>query len=97
MENKLKGSEEPHVELDSRLLSALLTVSIVCVKVTMHDFKKDLQLFLTSTTSPFAYPQGVNRAFPYVSSNEADDIVDIETPMLFQLVGYKTWALLYYY
>ena len=40
---------------------------------------------------PFAYPQGVNRAFPYVSINEADDIIDIETPMLFQLVGYKTW------
>ncbi|XVF86961.1 hypothetical protein PTKIN_Ptkin18bG0082500 [Pterospermum kingtungense] len=59
MENKQKGSEESHVELDSRLLSALLT--------------------------------GVNRAFPYVSSNEADDIVDIETPMLFQLVHSKNF------
>ncbi|XWS16115.1 hypothetical protein CRYUN_Cryun34aG0057900 [Craigia yunnanensis] len=59
MENKQKGSEESHVELDSRLLSALL--------------------------------MGVNRAFPYVSSNEADDLVDIETPMLFQLVHSKNF------
>lgn len=28
----------------------------------------------------------MNRAFPYVSSNEADDIVDVQTPVLFQLV-----------
>ncbi|XWS12200.1 hypothetical protein CRYUN_Cryun37aG0069600 [Craigia yunnanensis] len=59
MENKLKSSGECHVELDSRLLSALLT--------------------------------GVNRAFPYVSSNEADDIIDIETPVLFQLVHSKNF------
>ncbi|XP_012455742.1 protein SLOW WALKER 2 [Gossypium raimondii] len=58
-ENKRKGSRESHVELDSRLLSALL--------------------------------MGVNRAFPYVSSNEADDIVDIETPILFQLVHSKNF------
>ncbi|KAL9228490.1 hypothetical protein vseg_004067 [Gypsophila vaccaria] len=43
-----------HVELDSRLLSALLT--------------------------------GVNRAFPYVSGDEADEIVDVQTPVLFRLV-----------
>ncbi|MBA0779268.1 hypothetical protein Gotri_003536, partial [Gossypium trilobum] len=61
-ENKRKGSGESHVELDSRLLSALLMVGI-----------------------------GVNRAFPYVSSNEADDIVDIETPILFQLVHSKNF------
>lgn len=54
MENKQKGSEGSHVELDSRLLSVLLTVSIVRVKVTMFDFGKDLQLFPTSPTSPFA-------------------------------------------
>ncbi|KAK8664456.1 hypothetical protein V6N13_084245 [Hibiscus sabdariffa] len=65
-ENKRKGSGESHVELDSRLLSALLMASIVFVK-------------------------GVNRAFPYVSSNEADDIVDIETPILFQLVHSKNF------
>jgi len=29
----------------------------------------------------------VNRAFPFVSSNEADDIVDVQTPVLFQLVN----------
>lgn len=39
-ENKRKGSGESHVELDSRLLSALLMVSIVCVEVTVHDLKK---------------------------------------------------------
>ncbi|EOY27355.1 JHL06B08.2 protein, putative isoform 1 [Theobroma cacao] len=58
-ENKLKGSGESHVELDSRLLSVLLT--------------------------------GINRAFPYVSSNEADDIIDMQTPMLFQLVHSKNF------
>ncbi|KAK9030980.1 hypothetical protein V6N11_032379 [Hibiscus sabdariffa] len=58
-ENKRKGSGESHVELDSRLLSALL--------------------------------MAINRAFPYVSSNEADDIVDIETPILFQLVHSKNF------
>ncbi|WCJ26384.1 CCAAT/enhancer-binding protein zeta [Euphorbia peplus] len=41
-EHKMDNSSESHVELDSRLLSALLT--------------------------------GVNRAFPFVSSTEADDI-----------------------
>ncbi|KAF8011279.1 hypothetical protein BT93_J1784 [Corymbia citriodora subsp. variegata] len=51
---KEKDAQEAHVELDSRILSVLLT--------------------------------GVNRAFPYVSSNEADDIVEVQTPLLFQLV-----------
>ncbi|XP_062076846.1 protein SLOW WALKER 2 [Humulus lupulus] len=51
---KAKNLLEAPVELDSRLLSALLT--------------------------------GVNRAFPYVSSTEADDIIETQTPMLFQLV-----------
>uniref|UniRef100_A0A803PCQ3 CCAAT-binding factor domain-containing protein n=1 Tax=Cannabis sativa TaxID=3483 RepID=A0A803PCQ3_CANSA len=51
---KAKDLLESPVELDSRLLSALLT--------------------------------GVNRAFPYVSSTEADDIIETQTPMLFQLV-----------
>ncbi|XP_030535917.1 protein SLOW WALKER 2 [Rhodamnia argentea] len=51
---KEKDATDTHVELDSRILSVLLT--------------------------------GVNRAFPYVSSNEADDIVEVQTPLLFQLV-----------
>lgn len=38
MDKKQKGCEESHVELDSRLLSALLTVSIVCVKVNIQGF-----------------------------------------------------------
>ncbi|XP_021716576.1 CCAAT/enhancer-binding protein zeta-like isoform X1 [Chenopodium quinoa] len=45
---------DSHVELDSRLLSVLLT--------------------------------GVNRAFPFVSGDEVDEIVDVQTPMLFRLV-----------
>ncbi|XP_065855876.1 protein SLOW WALKER 2 [Euphorbia lathyris] len=53
-EHKMENSSESHVELDSRLLSALLT--------------------------------GVNRAFPFVSSTEADDIIEVQTPMLFRLV-----------
>lgn len=32
------------------------------------------------------FSQGVNRAFPFVSSDEADDIIDVQTPVLFQLV-----------
>ncbi|GMH17563.1 hypothetical protein Nepgr_019404 [Nepenthes gracilis] len=56
---KAKHSPESHVELDSRLLSALLT--------------------------------GVNRAFPFVSSDEADEIVEVQTPMLFQLVHSKNF------
>nr|BAJ53201.1 JHL06B08.2 [Jatropha curcas] len=57
--HNVKDSLEPHVELDSRLLSALLT--------------------------------GINRAFPYVSSSEADDIIEIQTPMLFRLVHSKNF------
>ncbi|KAI9160002.1 hypothetical protein LWI28_004150 [Acer negundo] len=53
-ESKAKSPTESHVEMDSRLLSALLT--------------------------------GINRAFPYVSSSEADDIIEVHTPMLFKLV-----------
>ncbi|XP_060206018.1 protein SLOW WALKER 2 [Lycium barbarum] len=53
-DKKEKDSSETHVEMDSRLLSALLT--------------------------------GVNRAFPYVSSDEADDVIQAHTPVLFQLV-----------
>lgn len=45
---------ESNVEMDSRLLSALLT--------------------------------GVNRAFPFVSSEEADDIIEVQTPILYRLV-----------
>ncbi|KAJ9181067.1 hypothetical protein P3X46_009238 [Hevea brasiliensis] len=52
--NKGESSSESHFELDSRILSAVLT--------------------------------GVNRAFPYVSSTEADDIIEVQTPMLFRLI-----------
>jgi hypothetical protein len=30
--------------------------------------------------------QGVNRALPYVASSEVDDIVEVQTPILFRLV-----------
>ncbi|XP_072984339.1 protein SLOW WALKER 2 [Typha latifolia] len=52
--NKDESSLESNIEMDSRLLSALLT--------------------------------GVNRAFPFVSSDEADDIMEVQTPTLFRLV-----------
>lgn len=58
-EKDVKSLAEPHVEMDSRLLTALLT--------------------------------GVNRAFPFVSSNEVDDIIEVQTPMLFQLVHSKNF------
>ncbi|CAK9310566.1 unnamed protein product [Citrullus colocynthis] len=56
---KSKDHSESHVEMDSRILSALLT--------------------------------GVNRAFPYVLSKEADDIIELQSPMLFQLVHSKNF------
>ncbi|GFP99495.1 ccaat/enhancer-binding protein zeta [Phtheirospermum japonicum] len=58
-EGKTKATSESHVEMDSRLLSALLT--------------------------------GVNRAFPFVSSDEADDVIQVQTPLLFQLVHSKNF------
>lgn len=33
--------------------------------------------------------QGVKRAFPYVASDEAEELVEIQTPMLFKLVRSK--------
>ncbi|GLJ10892.1 hypothetical protein SUGI_0137430 [Cryptomeria japonica] len=56
---KPESLTETPVEIDSRLLSALLT--------------------------------GVNRAFPYVSTDEADDIIHKQTPVLFQLVHSKNF------
>ncbi|XP_051135888.1 protein SLOW WALKER 2 [Andrographis paniculata] len=57
--DKTKDTSESHVEMDSRLLSALLT--------------------------------GVNRAFPFVSSDEADDVLQVQTPLLFKLVHSKNF------
>ncbi|KAL2555049.1 CCAAT-binding factor [Forsythia ovata] len=34
---------------------------------------------------------GVNRAFPFVSGDEADDVIEVQTPMLFQLVHSKNF------
>ncbi|KAI4387338.1 hypothetical protein MLD38_005178 [Melastoma candidum] len=53
-EENENDASEPHLELDSRILSVLLT--------------------------------GVNRAFPYVSSDEIDDVVESQTPLLFKMV-----------
>ncbi|KAK4427436.1 CCAAT/enhancer-binding protein zeta [Sesamum alatum] len=57
--DKPKVTSETHVEMDSRLLSALLA--------------------------------GVNRAFPFVSTDEADDVIEVQTPLLFQLVHSKNF------
>ncbi|XP_010261717.1 PREDICTED: CCAAT/enhancer-binding protein zeta isoform X2 [Nelumbo nucifera] len=34
---------------------------------------------------------GVNRAFPYVASDEVDDVIQVQTPMLFKLVHSKNF------
>nr|CAB3456830.1 unnamed protein product [Digitaria exilis] len=52
--NEVNSTAGSDLEMDSRILSALLT--------------------------------GVNRALPYVASSEVDDIVDVQTPILFRLV-----------
>ncbi|OEL15322.1 CCAAT/enhancer-binding protein zeta [Dichanthelium oligosanthes] len=52
--NKVSSTAGSDLEMDSRILSALLT--------------------------------GVNRALPYVASSEVDDIVEVQTPILFRLV-----------
>ncbi|EOA34544.1 hypothetical protein CARUB_v10022090mg [Capsella rubella] len=56
---KQESPSDSPVELDSRILSALLT--------------------------------GVNRAFPYVSADAADDIIESQTPVLFKLVHSKNF------
>lgn len=81
-----KSSDSP-VELDSRILSALLTVSPdvffflntrgLCNLIAL---RLQINLFLITPL------QGVNRAFPYVSTDEADDIIESQTPVLFKLV-----------
>lgn len=52
--HEVDPSARSDIEMDSRILSALLT--------------------------------GVNRALPYVASSEVDDIVEVQTPILFRLV-----------
>ncbi|KAK9153181.1 hypothetical protein Sjap_000661 [Stephania japonica] len=39
----------------------------------------------------FALFKGVNRAFPFLSSGESDDLVEVQTPMLFKLVHSKNF------
>lgn len=57
----------------------------------MYLWKVSLKILEVNYRLSFLpYPQGVNRAFPYVSSNEADDVIEVHTPMLFQLVISKT-------
>ncbi|XXG53403.1 hypothetical protein AAC387_Pa03g1495 [Persea americana] len=56
---KRESPVDTNVEMDSRLLVALLT--------------------------------GVKRAFPYVASAEAEDLVEVQTPMLFKLVHSKNF------
>ncbi|XP_068659944.1 protein SLOW WALKER 2 [Aristolochia californica] len=52
--SKEGNNVESDVEMDSRILSALLT--------------------------------GVNRAFPYIPNDEADDVIEVQTTILFKLV-----------
>lgn len=55
----------------------------MCFFSTQFNSVETLQLNLFLITSLL---QGVNRAFPYVSTDEADDIIESETPVLFKLV-----------
>lgn len=49
----------------------------------------------SKTHAYFFWPfQGINRAFPYVSSTEADDIIEVQTPMLFRLVIFLLFVIL---
>ncbi|URE26125.1 CBF/Mak21 family [Musa troglodytarum] len=57
--NKNEPSLESNIEMDSRLLSALLT--------------------------------GVNRAFPFIASDDAESIIEVQTPVLFKLVHSKNF------
>lgn len=45
-----------------------------------------LRLYRSTHALVLLLLQGVNRAFPYVSSDEADDIIESQTPVLFKLV-----------
>lgn len=64
--------------------SFLLHVSHSCYKMhfsvsiwKLNDVSCGWNLFI----------QGVNRAFPFVASDEADDIIEVQTPILFRLVS----------
>jgi ribosome biogenesis protein MAK21 len=81
-EKNSEGHSDSHTEMDSRLLSVLLTVSLHFTFSHCLDFPQHC----IELHNHLVFSQGVNRAFPFVSSNEADDIIDIQTPVLFQLV-----------
>lgn len=53
----------------------------LCASLVVSIFELGVNNF------PLAVPvQGVNRAFPFVSDNESDEIIAVQTPILFQLV-----------
>ncbi|KAF6166730.1 hypothetical protein GIB67_005606 [Kingdonia uniflora] len=96
--NKEESTSESNVEMDSRLLSALLTNRfesylnsrhISLLRFLLDDLAKD------NVISDFSelkrLPRGVNRAFPFVGIDEVDDVVEIQTPMLFKLVHSKNF------
>ncbi|PWA96240.1 CCAAT-binding factor [Artemisia annua] len=58
-DKNVKSEADSYVEMDARILKALLN--------------------------------GINRAFGFVSNNEADDVVESQTPMLFQLAHSKNF------
>nr|XP_043625221.1 CCAAT/enhancer-binding protein zeta [Erigeron canadensis] len=73
-------------------------------KKSKEDFKKPISSTIDKETKTDADSHvemdsrlltvllnGVNRAFPFVSSNKADDVVEAQTPMLFQLVHSKNF------
>lgn len=106
--NEVSSTAGSDLEMDSRILSALLTVCIhsayhfICLIYTLYLMsqlcsyiwlclfllKLVLDLWLHFLYSSFHHMQGVNRALPYVASSEVDDIVDVQTPILFRLVSF---------
>ncbi|KAL2502974.1 CCAAT-binding factor [Forsythia ovata] len=52
-------------------------------KKSSSSLKENKIIFRIAYWNGFA---GVNRAFPFVSDDEADDVIEVQTPMLFQLV-----------
>ncbi|KAK9150753.1 hypothetical protein Syun_009062 [Stephania yunnanensis] len=91
---KKEGKEdnllESSVEMDSRILSALLTAyRFLAIATLSFNFLFLVSLLLVDKLAFLSH--GVNRAFPFLSSGEADDLVDVQTPMLFKLVHSKNF------
>lgn len=64
---------------------AEVTPIVLFIRGLYFDIWECLKQFVNF--SPSRASQGVNRAFPFVCGDEADEIIDVQTPMLFRLVS----------